>query len=209
MKKHYGRQHEGSLAGVEIECDWCGENFRRRESHIKNTNFCCREHHAKWQSENIEGELSNLWNGGKKTVSCDWCGEEFERKPSHIRENVFCSQDCHGEWEAENLTGQDNPAWNGGRDTYQALRSQLPGNWDRIRQSVRERDNYECQMCGTHQSELSRSLDVHHIVPIMAGGTHGEWNLISLCLDCHQAAETVTRDVIDYHVKQHRTDGGR
>lgn len=208
MKKHYGRQHEGSLAGVAVKCDWCGDTFRKKKSNVHNTNFCCKEHHAEWQSENITGELTNLWEGGPETVSCDWCEKEFERKPSHVRENVFCSQECHGKWQSENLNGQDNHAWNGGVDTYRALRAQLPGNWDKIKERVRERDAYECQMCGADQSDLSRALDVHHIVPIMSGGTHGEWNLISLCLDCHQSAESVTREVIEYNVRQHKSDGG-
>lgn len=209
MKRHHSRQHDGDLAGVLVICDWCGDGFRKRESHVKDTNFCCKDHHAEWQGENIEGELSNLWQGGPKTVSCDWCGERFERRPSHVREHNFCSRRCHAEWESENQTGQDNPAWNGGVDIYRALRSQLPGNWDNIAERVRERDNRECQMCGVDESQLSRSLDVHHIVPVMAGGTHGSWNLISLCLDCHQSVESVTREVIDYNVKEHAEYGGR
>jgi len=31
MKTHYGRSHEGTIAGVETECEQCGKSFRAPE----------------------------------------------------------------------------------------------------------------------------------------------------------------------------------
>ena len=58
---------------------------------------------------------------------------------------------------------------------------------DTLKESIRQRDNYICKLCGIHQQELDvgqvKKLDVHHIDydklncnPI---------NLISLCRECH------------------------
>ena len=52
-------------------------------------------------------------------------------------------------------------------------------------------------MCGTHHTEDMVALDVHHIVPILSGGTNAGWNLISLCSECHKTAEEHTRDLFD------------
>lgn len=58
---------------------------------------------------------------------------------------------------------------------------------------VRERDGYQCQSCGTKQSELDRKLDVHHVRPVSKLADDGEItdaifnkaNLVSLCPKCH------------------------
>lgn len=63
--------------------------------------------------------------------------------------------------------------------------------WQTIRSRHRER-NDECEMCST-----SDSLSVHHIVPIMAGGTNGAYNLMTLCRSCHRGVEHKTRELVD------------
>lgn len=50
-------------------------------------------------------------------------------------------------------------------------------DWNRIREKVLERDNYTCQDCGKKEK-----LEVHHILPIKAGGEEfDEDNCVSLC----------------------------
>ena len=75
--------------------------------------------------------------------------------------------------------GEDNPNWQGGIsfDPY-------PRGWnDTLRESIRERDNFVCQLCGVHQDELDRRLQVHHID--YDKDNLDPKNLVSLCHSCH------------------------
>lgn len=75
-----------------------------------------------------------------------------------------------------------------------------PG-WTRIRDSVRQRDEYRCQVCG--RPETTRQHDVHHKVPFRmfrdeSGRIYREKanelsNLTTLCPECHQKAEMNVR----------------
>jgi len=85
-------------------------------------------------------------------------------------------------------TGQDHPNWRGGKHLIDALRKQLRPSWWTVRDD--ERQN-ECYNCGESQGKL----DVHHIVPLSAGGTNESWNLMTLCESCHRAVESYTRDL--------------
>ncbi len=66
-----------------------------------------------------------------------------------------------------------------------------PG-WSRLRDAVRLRDGYRCQVCGSMESE-NRQHDVHHKVPFRRFHSIVEANrmdnLITLCPTCHQKAE--------------------
>lgn len=66
-----------------------------------------------------------------------------------------------------------------------------PG-WNRLRDSVRQRDGYRCQVCGTIESE-HRQHDVHHKIPFRQFRSLAEANrmdnLVTLCPACHHKAE--------------------
>ena len=47
-------------------------------------------------------------------------------------------------------------------------------------QHILERDGYTCQLCGSR-----RSLQVHHIRLRSRGGGDEDWNLVTLCRNCH------------------------
>ena len=56
--------------------------------------------------------------------------------------------------------------------------------WTRgFRQSIRERDNHCCQLCEKHQSQLKKSLSIHHIDYVKTNCF--TFNCISLCITCH------------------------
>ena len=63
-----------------------------------------------------------------------------------------------------------------------------PEDWtDVLRESIRIRDGYICQLCGIHQDELQdrfKKLDCHHIDYDKTNCNPD--NLISLCRSCHQ-----------------------
>ena len=78
--------------------------------------------------------------------------------------------------------------------------------WPRIRNAVRARDGFRCQVCGTPEAE-GRQHDVHHKIPFRlsfstaqrAGATDPRReanrmeNLTTLCRACHRSAEANVR----------------
>jgi DEAD/DEAH box helicase domain-containing protein len=79
-------------------------------------------------------------------------------------------------------------AWTGDPNDYG------PG-WNRLREVVRRRDGYRCQVCGL--PENGRQHDVHHKVPFRAFTDFLEANrmenLITLCPACHRKTEQNVR----------------
>ena len=63
-----------------------------------------------------------------------------------------------------------------------------PSDWDSRRRKVYKRDDYTCQNCGVQGGPYGNiELHAHHVVPKSRGGTHEVSNLISLCIECHNA----------------------
>lgn len=60
-----------------------------------------------------------------------------------------------------------------------------------IRQKVFERDNWQCQSCGT-----IHNLEQHHIVYRSRGGTHRQNNLVTLCVKCHRRIHLHQLDIL-------------
>jgi hypothetical protein len=56
-----------------------------------------------------------------------------------------------------------------------------PEDWERKAAAIRKRDDNTCQGCGATDAPLQ----VHHIVPLGAGGSNARSNLITLCESCH------------------------
>jgi DEAD/DEAH box helicase domain-containing protein len=75
-------------------------------------------------------------------------------------------------------------------------------DWPKLRERVRARDGYRCQVCGAPEAS-GRQHDVHHKIPFrFFRGEHGQIlreqanrmeNLVTLCHDCHRAAEANVR----------------
>jgi DEAD/DEAH box helicase domain-containing protein len=75
-------------------------------------------------------------------------------------------------------------------------------DWGRIRDRVRARDRYQCQVCGTPEPDPSTTLrarqhDVHHKIPFRSFATAAEANrlenLTTLCNSCHRKVEQNVR----------------
>jgi DEAD/DEAH box helicase domain-containing protein len=68
-------------------------------------------------------------------------------------------------------------------------------DWGRIRDRVRARDGYHCQVCGTVES--ARQHDVHHKIPFRSFASAAEANrldnLVTLCNSCHRKVEQNVR----------------
>lgn len=61
--------------------------------------------------------------------------------------------------------------------------------WYTLRTFVLMRDNYKCVECGKRakrRSEVYGTFDVHHKIPISAGGSNHLSNLSTVCRACHK-----------------------
>ena len=76
-------------------------------------------------------------------------------------------------------TGENNPAWRGGisKEPYAFEFS------EKLKESIRKRDNYTCQICKLTQEQVGCTLSVHHIDYDKKNSSGS--NLVSLCNSCH------------------------
>jgi len=130
--------------------------------HINRQNYCSMACSFKGK---IKGE----------PLICVVCGKEYYRSPSQIkwRGSSCCSIRCRtlhlskimtGRKKAyQPLRGEQSPSWRGGKSSiYHILRNR--SDYKEWRQSVFERDNYTCQLCGVRSGVGVRvELHPHHV----------------------------------------------
>jgi len=98
--------------------------------------------------------------------------------------------------------GEYNPNWKGGIGS-------LPYPYkfnNEMKERIRERDNYTCQLCGMPQAECIRALDVHHID--YDKENLADDNLITLCNPCNIKAN-YNRNYWQNHIKQEANYGAK
>jgi len=175
------------------ECDECGSGMEVQPHRLKNryNNFCSRECYSRYRSQNYVRGGNPRWQGGSVDVECSICKSEFTVERSHYNavERHVCSKGCMSELLSNDFRGENHPLWKGGHDPYYGP------DWDSIRDKVRDRDGYACQICGVDEKDLHRGLDVHHIIPKRKFDNVEESNrlnnLISLCNSCHKRWEGI------------------
>lgn len=147
--------------------------------------------------------------GNSVIVTCPNCGKQSRRKKSHAN-RLFCNVDCYGEYRGKHpelyppnhpgeeamkrlrdrtgpknpnyrMTGDKSPHWKGGREKYRG------NGWFTIRKLIKRRDENRCAICGRHESEV-RQIDIHHIFNWADTHCNHPYNLITLCINCHQGA---------------------
>lgn len=103
---------------------------------------------------------------------CVSCGKEFRR---YGRTRKYCSQQCYHDAPKEVLRRKKHvksPA---------DLKENYPKGWDKLKQTILERDNRTCQKCFV-VCEGKGNACVHHII----GRKHNELHqLTTLCRACH------------------------
>lgn len=156
----------------------------------KTTRQLVEEGNHNFQDEDFERVLTDefLERANRSGVP-DELVEWHENNPEKVREFASRGADAREENGMAGLTGQDNPNWRGGKNVLDAVKKQLGPYWKGRREEAKDRDGWECQNCGASDCKL----DSHHIVPVMCGGTHGFWNLMTLCESCHAKAEQYIR----------------
>lgn len=180
MRSHHTSRHGESLRLIEFECTVCGETDEKEPHHYNEDgpNYCS---HA-CQGKDLDR---------KQEVKCAWCGGDLVRERSEYEksENFFCGdKDCRSHWQRENVYGENHPQF---KPDYQ---DSYGPNWDRQAAKARQRDNYECQICGVPQEEFDRALHVHHLTPRREFMDESGYdykqanridNLVTLCESCH------------------------
>lgn len=84
------------------------------------------------------------------------------------------------------MTGDKHPLWKGGI----SFEPYCPKFNNNLKEKIRDRDNRTCQLCGKHESDNNRRLDVHHI---HYDKPNCDPDLIALCNGCNTKAN-VNRD---------------
>jgi len=199
LRQHWAMSDCGpdDSAKKEYECAECGDAFKdyptRRQTRGREKFFCsktCKNLHQK--------------NGEYRT--CANCGGEVYKPKSHLSQagnyaldHHFCDKDCEQEWKRSNWVLENHPNWRGGKGGIDAVRKKLAENsWRDTARRAREQSDGQCALCGSRAE--SRELDVHHIIPVAAGGTNGDYNLMVLCIGCHRKVESYTRQFTTPHL---------
>ena len=161
-----------------MECKFCSKTFKTYPNWIKRGGgkFCSRVCYTNSLRNRVEKE-------------CEQCGSKFSVKPCALVHNAsrFCSPKCSQvsskERDYSYCTGENNPNWKGGS----SIELYPPEFNDDLKDKIRKRDNYECQICGLREEEhvllYSYNLNIHHID--YDKDNSEEVNLVSLCCQCH------------------------
>jgi hypothetical protein len=140
---------------------------KKTKDKIKNALKNYFDNHTVW---NKNKDCKN-YNWGRKKILpknyCLICGEEIQGKK-------YCLK-CYNIYRF----GKESSNWQGGISL-----NPYPPEWtEKLRESIRTRDNHKCQCCGMTQEENCRALDIHHID--YDKDNCNESNLITLCHQCH------------------------
>lgn len=167
----------------------------------------CRNCSAKERFKNPKNHPS--WKGGKPM--CMNCGKQLSRydaihcnnckpkgKPQIIPDRycILCGKKLYRYDNAIRCKkcslllqkGSNNPNWRGGISNFP-----YPNNFSKkLRESIRKRDNYECQNCGmTEKKHLKLHKEVLHIHHIDYNKNNNKtFNLITLCEQCNMKANS-------------------
>jgi len=126
------------------------------------------KYHKRCKSCAKKGESSPNWKGGVSKPVCLDCGKSI----------LLGNERCSVCWYKFN-TGGNHPNWQGGTSN-----APYPYEFNKkLKDLIRERDNYTCQVCDIKEKDFYRKLDIHHID--YDKDNLDPRNLISLCQSCH------------------------
>jgi len=119
-----------------------------------------------------EANKGNSWNKGK------YLSEETKKKIGEANKGRIISEE-HKKIISKAHKGTKNHFWQGGKSF-----EEYTVNFNReLKELVRQRDNYQCQLCGMPEVENIRKLCIHHVDYNKKNCLPS--NLISLCTSCH------------------------
>ena len=170
-------------------CIRCGNPTKRRRKYCSDCQQWGLENrptyertpeHRQLMSEVLTGKPKDYPTGGSdpevaEKIRQAWTPEMKEAARQRGLENAN-----DPEWRlkiARSVSGKKNPRWENGRSVL----PYTPGFSNKVRELVWERDNGECQNCGSDQH-----LCVHH--KDFSKDNHDLDNLVLICRSCHTIA---------------------
>ena len=168
-------------------CQECGKEFSIYSNRKNTAKFCSRKCFGKWNSKYKIGNTHPRWKN--ITITCKQCGKVFHSSHSKTQ---YCSSKCY--WES--IIGEDSPNWQGGKSF-----ELYPPSFNRqLKDRIRVRDNFICQLCGVPELECDRNLDIHHIDYNKKNCE--ESNLTTLCRSCNTKVNTNREHWANYFQKE-------
>lgn len=181
-----------------VKCKECGNIFSTI-SNYSNIAYCsddCRRNFA----------IRTRTKSSKKyNIKCKICGLIFE---SEFATTKYCSDNCRNKviynkknnitknnyeyiikYKVTDLINKCKESSNKISKIYYTF-----GFTSNVMEEVKDRDNWECQICGKRTS-----LEIHHIVKVKYGGDSNTNNLITLCTSCHRAIDSLN---IEHAIKK-------
>lgn len=107
----------------------------------------------------------------KWSAICLGCKEPFEFPSGTRKGQKFCNRDCYERYKLKNAK------WLWKKKGYSKEFNNV------LKNKIRTRDNFKCQLCGVPEIECLKRLDVHHIDYNRKNCV--EDNLIALCRRCN------------------------
>ncbi len=150
------------------------KGYKLTEEHKKKLS---EAHKGNYQSKEIRKKISETKKGCIFTL-------EHRRKLSKARKGKRMPLETIIKISISKA-GEKSPTWLGGK----RLESYNKGYNNQLRESIRKRDGYRCQMCFINQKDIAmrkqhkRALDTHHVDYNKQNDSPN--NLISLCSPCH------------------------
>ena len=82
---------------VEVICDWCGKQFKKKKASVKANNYCSRK---------CLGKANGARLRKKRYKICDYCGKTFLYDGKHKGRNkhFYCSRECAWNAKIKKLT---------------------------------------------------------------------------------------------------------
>lgn len=159
---------------IELICRVCKTAFMAVPSYIKKGRKYCS---YKCARKDMVGRKSGMWKESVKLI-CEFCEKVFYMKPWEAgvgKGRRFCSSACR----YKELKGEKHSNWLGGIswEPYGMAFN------EELKEKIRQRDNYTCQVVGCEERQNGRKFPVHHIR--YDKRNNDESNLITLCHSHH------------------------
>ncbi len=191
-EKHWSYKTEHRK--VKVICDNCGEEVEKVPSQVGKHNFCNNKCRGEWAFKNRRGENSPHFGKHHSEETKEKIREKrkLQEPPmlgkhhsNRTRERIGSkfigrrlSKETIEKIRAEAI-GEKNSNWNNG-SSFEPYTSEFN---NKLKEQVRKRDTYKCQLCGCLEIESDRLLDVHHIDHNKENCSFK--NLIALCRRCN------------------------